>query len=404
MSIVASKATAVAQVLIESTAGQAARRVEQVAAEEVRRFKEAVLQEVVRLSLEGALGLARRRKKPEAPVPWPCPGCGPRLASQVMRNGTYQRRPLTQEGPVLLHMPQLVCRGCGKAIPFVLSCLPRWRRLWCDVEHALVQAYLGGHSYRTVARQVAGCLGLMTAWRTVQRAAEGRHQPPPTPALVTLGLDEHHTRIRGKPAWFLVARGAKASGGGHYLGALLSQDRSQEAWELAIDGLGLGHLSQAMPIISDGDAALEGAVSHCLPKHQLRRCAWHLLHNVGEWLKERLPGPEHQGQRRGLLAAAQAVVNAPTPPLRHRSLAVLGETAPWLAHALARSLRRVPYPGQNSPRTNNVCERGFREWRRRTRPMDGFGSWQGARNFATLWMLKENARAADQDWMEVIMP
>src|SRR3990172_2633092 len=87
-----------------------------------------------------------------------------------------------------------------------------------------------------------------------------------------------------------------------------------------------------------------------------------------------------------VLAAAQAVVNAPTSQVRRASLGALRDAAPWLARRLARGLVRVPYPSQASPRTNNVCERGFREWRRRTRPMDGFGSWQGARNFATLWM------------------
>ena len=87
------------------------------------------------------------------------------------------------------------------------------------------------------------------------------------------------------------------------------------------------------------------------------------------------------------------------PPLERS-----GTRPPWLARRLARGLVRVPYPSQASPRTNNVCERGFREWRRRTRPMDGFGSWHGARNFATLWMLKENARATGEDWMEAIMP
>ena len=85
-------------------------------------------------------------------------------------------------------------------------------------------------------------------------------------------------------------------------------------------------------------------------------------------------------------------------------LAALRRAAPWLAQALVGALARVGYPNQESPPTNNVCERAFREWRRRTRSMDGFGSWQGARNFATLWMLKENARSAGQDWMEVIMP
>jgi transposase-like protein len=218
-----------------------------------------------------------------------------------------------------------------------------------------------------------------------------------------VGLDELHTRIRGKPAWFLVARG-KTEGSGHFLGAVLSEDKSQKAWELALDNLGLQQLPASLPLISDGDQAIESAVSQCLPGRRLDRCAWHLLHNVAGWLRERLPGPEQEGQRRGLMAAAQAVVNAASPQLRRSSLKTLEEVAPWLGRALARGLKRVGYSGCHHPRTNNVCERAFREWRRRTRPMDGFKSWRGARNFATLWMLKENARAAGQDWMEVIMP
>lgn len=402
MSILSNKALVVARTLVNSGPGEAARQVRQAAAEEVRRFKEAVLQEVIGLSLDRALGPARRRQKPETPIPWPCPACGQRSACQVMRNGNYRRRPLTQEGPIDIQIPQLLCRDCGKAVPFFLPCLPRWRRLWHDVEHELVRAYLNGHSYRTIALQVAGSLGLMTAWRAVQRVAEGQHRPPPTPKLEALGLDELHVRIRGKAAWFLTARG-KIPTGGHYLGAVLAEDRSQKAWELALDALRVGQLPPEPPVIADGDQAIEAAVGQCLPSRRLQRCAWHVLHNVASWLEERLPGQERLPTRRAYLAAAQAVVNAPTPKERHASLSVLAEAVPWLARDLARALRRVSYPSKG-PRTNNVCERGFREWRRRTRPMDGFGSWQGARNFATLWMLKENARATGQDWMEVIMP
>lgn len=370
--IVTGKATKLAEEVRGQTAGAVVRAVEQAATEEMRRFVESVLQEIIRLSLEEALGPARRRQKPDRLIPWPCPRCGSRRADQVMRNGGYQRRPLTRYGPVSLRMPQLLCRECGKAVAFSLPCLPRWRRLWHDVEGEIVRAYLGGHSYRTVAAQVAGRLGLMTAWRTLQRAAEGTHRPPPTPELRAVGLDEFHVRIRGRSAWFLVSRGATAGGGGHYLGAVLSEDRSQKAWELALDSLGLSNVPSQLPLIADGDAALEAAVSQCLPGRRLSRCAWHVLHNVLQWLQERLPGPEHEGQRRGLLAAAQAVVNAPTPPLRRRSLAALGQAAPWLARKLRRVLERVGYPNADRPRTNNVCERGFRKWRRRTWPMDGF--------------------------------
>ncbi len=403
MTILTSRAREVAEEAVRGTPGAVARMLERAAKEEARCFVGAVLQETIRLNLQSALGPARQRRKAGRAIPWPCPGCGERRADQVMRNGGYERHPLTQYGPVLLRMPQLVCRGCGRAVPFSLPCLPRWRRLWHDVEHQIVRAYLGGHSYRTVASQVAGSLGLMTTWRSLQRIAEGEHRPAPRPELTAVGLDELHTRIRGKPAWFLVARG-KSAASGHYLGTVLSEDKSQKAWELALDNLGLQRLPTGVPLISDGDHAIEAAVTQCLPGRRLDRCAWHLLHNVAGWLRERLPGAEQEGQRRGLMAAAQAVVNAASPQARRSCLRTLREVAPWLARALAHSLERVGYSGQATARTNNVCERAFREWRRRTRPMDGFKSWQGARNFATLWMLKENARAAGQDWMEVIMP
>lgn len=395
---------AVARTLLKSTPGAAAREAERAVAECARQYLGQVLQEVIHLSLEEALGPARHTRG-ERPTPWPCPRCGPRLACQLMRNGTYGRAPLTRYGPVRLRIPQLVCRECRRSVAFFLPCLPRFRRLWCDVEHALVKAYLAGHSYRTVAGQVvAGQLGLMTVWRTLQRAAEGPHRLPPTPPLQVVGLDELHVRVRGAPAWNLVARGRTRDGKAYYLGAVLSADRSQAAWELALDGLGLRHLAADVPLIADGDAAIEAAVAQCLPGRRLRRCAWHVLHNASAWLRQRLPGTAHEGRRRGLMAGARAVVNAPTPRQRQESLVALRRSAPWFADLLSQSLRHVGYPDPGVPRTNNVCERGFREWRRRVRPMDGFGSHAGARHFTALWMLKENARNLGLDWMEVIMP
>jgi len=393
-----------AEALWRSAPGDAARQMLKASAEQVRQFTESVLQEMIRLSLEQALGRPRQRQREETALPWACARCGPRLATQVMRNGTYARWPLTRHGPVRLRIPQLVCRQCRGAVAFELPCLPRFRRLWCDVEHELVRAYLGGHSYRTVASQTANQIGLMTAWRAVQRTAEGPHKPPATPKLKAVGVDEMHVRVQGQAAWYLAARGATEDGKSYYLGAVLSEDRSQAAWELALDGLGLQGLAKEIPLIADGDAAIESAVAQCLPGRRLKRCAWHVLHNVSEWLRDRLPGQENEGQRRGLMAGAQAVVNARTARVRRESLAALAEAAPWLVASLEPALSRVGYPDEASPRTNNVCERGFREWRRRIRPMDGFGSRQGARNFGSLWMLKENARALNLDWMEVIMP
>jgi transposase-like protein len=243
----------------------------------------------------------------------------------------------------------------------------------------------------------------MTAWRCLQRVAEGPHAIPDPPELVAVGLDEAHNRVHGQPMWLLTARGLRKEGGGYYLGSVLSSDRTREAWETAMDGLGVRGWPN-VTLMADGDQAIEGAVGQCLPGQKLQRCAWHVLHNASEWLQERFPGKDNEGLRKGLMAGAQAVVNARTPQVRRESLALLTEAQAWFGRRLGRSLGHVGYPDESTPRTNNMCERGFREWRRRTRPMDGFGSSQGIKNFMTLWMLKENARSLKLNWLEVLMP
>jgi hypothetical protein len=383
--------------LLSGRPGKSARLLEATFGEGLRQLKEWLLNRVIESIRDQTFST------PETTSPWSCPRCGPRAGGQLRLNGSYKRRPLTLNGPVQLRIPQLLCRDCGKAVPFELPCLGRHSRVWLDVVHEVVKDYMLGHSYRAVAANVAQGIGLMTAWRCLQRVAEGPHTIPEPPELVAVGLDEAHNRVQGRPTWLLTARGLCQGGGGYYLGSVLSSDRTREAWEAAMDGLGVRGWPD-VTLMADGDQAIESAVGQCLPGKQLQRCAWHVLHNAAGWLQERLPGKDNEGLRKGLMAGAQAVVNARTPAVRRESLALLTEAQPWFGRRLSRSLGRVNYPDKDRPRTNNVCERGFREWRRRTRPMDGFGSTQGIKNFMTLWMLKENALCLKLNWMEVLMP
>ncbi len=137
----------------------------------------------------------------------------------------------------------------------------------------------------------------------------------------------------------------------------------------------------------------------------MQRCTWHLTHNAAEWIAERYPKAEDEGQRRGLMAAVHSIVDAPDLNQRKESLAVLRQDHRWLATRLDRGLSRIPPADPAHPvRTKNLMERGFREMRRRTRQMDGFGSDAGAANFNLLWMLKENARVNGRDYLPEILP
>ena len=105
------------------------------------------------------------------------------------------------------------------------------------------------------------------------------------------------------------------------------------------------------------------------------------------------------------MAAVHVIVDAPTLAHRDASLRELAPAFPWLVTRLRRGLPKIPPKDPAHPiRTNNLMERGFRELRRRTRQMDGFGSDHGAANFHLLWMLKENARSNGRDYLNEILP
>ncbi|MFC2049574.1 hypothetical protein ACFLTN_00100 [Chloroflexota bacterium] len=55
------------------------------------------------------------------------------------------------------------------------------------------------------------------------------------------------------------------------------------------------------------------------------------------------------------------------------------------------------------PRTTSSLENGIEEYRRRTQPMDDFKSFKGAANFLRIWLSKENARIAREDWLKAVV-
>jgi transposase-like protein len=393
----------------EAKPGAAVRLLQEASNELARTFKERILQEIIERSVTDHLGERRRAGGKRRLSPWQCSSCGPRLGSELRRNGHYRRRPLVCEGTITLRIPQLVCRDCNKSVPFSHPLLPRRKRLWLDLDQDLAELYLEGCSYRAsrrlIERRTRSSVGLMTVWRSFQGTGRATHAPAARPSARYLGLDEVYHKVKGEKRWFLSVRVQDERGGKHWVGSVLSSERTQEAWETALVELGISRYNPSFAVISDGDLAIEGAVTMALPGAKLQRCSWHLKHNAAEWIREHYPSKDEEGQRVGLMAAVHGIVDAPTIEQRSASLAVIAEDFPWLAGGLQKVLERIPPKDDAHPiRTNNLMERGFREMRRRTRQMDGFGSDAGAANFNLLWMLKENARTNGRDYLTEILP
>lgn len=172
--------------------GAAVRQIVSWGDELERAYKEWLLQKVIDAAVTRELGERRSDFRRRALSQWLCPRCGPRLGSELRRNGHYLRRPLTCEGQITLRVPQLVCRGCNKSVPFSHPLLPRRKRLWLDIDQQLAILYLEGSSYRAVKRLLErSCrtgVGLMSLWRSFQ-------------ATGVAGMDSRPGRPRATSPW-----------------------------------------------------------------------------------------------------------------------------------------------------------------------------------------------------------
>lgn len=352
------------------TLGEAVGVVREAQQEELRRWKQELLGEALEEFVEVHLG--KRWRPRSGPTPWVCAKCGPREGQQIKRNGHYRRGLTVLEGFITLRVPQLRCAGCGRSISLGAPFLPGRRRFWGDLDRRITEAYLGGTSYRQVKalveRGMNRDVGLMSLWRRFQEQAKQAKRGAGAGLLVTVYLDEVYLRVKGKPWWGLLALGETPSGSRHYLGASLARERSREAWERFVEGLGLAEGGRGIRVVHDGDQAIAGAVALVLPWAEERRCVWHEMQNLIRRARDSYP--QNQLHQQQVIQDGIRALRAQWPP---------------------------------PPRTTSLMERSIKELRRRIRPMDGFGSLEGARHFLKAWMAKENTRAQGRDWLDAFV-
>lgn len=354
--------------------GEVVRVVDEEGRAQMRLWKRGLIEEALEGLVEEHYGRRWQRQREALPTPWTCLSCGPRDSTQVKRNGHYSRQLVVREGVIPLKVPQLCCRGCGRGLALGALFLPYRQRYWIDLDREITEAYLSGASYRQlkamVERRIESGAGLMGLWRRFQGVAKRASTVGLKGPLKALYLDEAYTRIKGEAYWSLLALGEDDQGRRVYLGALPSPDRSQEAWPASggLDGLEIPGEGRGLTILHDGDQAIAAAVAMVLPKAKTQPCLWHLLHNAFLQARERY-GADPQKLRQ-VVGSVKAALEASAPM---------------------------------GPKTTSALERAIKEYRRRTRPMDGFGSEDGARNFLRVWMVKENARMAGQDWLKAVM-
>lgn len=380
-------------------------------------FKREAIERALSLVVERVLGPRWRRRESKKPSPWVCSHCGSRTLSEVRRNGHYRRGLVVGEGLITIQVPQIECKGCGKTIQIEWGLFKRRSRHWIEMDKEVTELYMNGVSHRKVAeilaRRIQSSISPMTSWRALQRVGEKVRQrieegeERPSHEVKVVALDEITHRVRGERRYNLAAQDGER---GEWLAMKVSQSRDEEAWVALLDELWDREVSPDSGVrwvVCDGDLAIEGAVEIACPGVKIQRCIWHLLKNAREVLEKRYPGQrngEHRSHLMGMIRGVCTTTSKMEAYARFRTLAQEDAAlARYLWPRLKKGLEYLRSPEKGVPSTTSRMERAIREYRRRTKPMDGFKTDRGAENFNHLWMAKERAQKNGQDWLWEVM-
>jgi len=365
-----------------------------------------VTQRIVQQSLEHEvteqLG-GRRERRSARLVAWVCRRCQRREQCRFRRNGHYRRVLTVREGSIVLAMPLVKC-VCGGYADITWRTIDRRVRYWLDISLDSVRRYLTGVSHRLVADAVGtaarATISHLYSWRTLQRVAEnaGRWRVDLGACPRFVILDEVYIHVHGQTLVFLLA----IADDGRVLAVDGPTTRTIENWQRVLETLtdgGVSPLAGLVGVVADGDSAIRNAVALVWPRVVMQQCVWHILERVASAVAAE-KGDGAPEVRAIVMDAGRIFLHDDPGPgalqvarQRHDAFLVQHKGSAW-----AEIVRRAFHEGTEylrTPglaRTNGGAERTVREFRRRSKTMDGFKSVDGGRNFAFIWRLWQNLR------------
>lgn len=190
------------------------------------------------------------------------------------------------------------------------------------------------------------------------------------------GITERVRELGVERKILLCALGMTATSKKHILGFRLVDAEDTASWKVLLMELkARGLTGQHLRLITvDGCPGLVAALKEIYPFQKVQRCIAHRLRNVVVKLKRH--------RREPVMAECKRIFTAPSKPEVVRRFRVWAERWQVEAERAVRCLEKhfyhlLHYYGFSQElwkkiRTTNVLERTFREYRRRTRPMQVF--------------------------------
>lgn len=393
-----------------SKRSEALNLIQQGAKQIVLALKKEIIEELLEAQIEESLGKKYAKKREATDTDLTCRSCGERKANQVRRNGHYPRDLKVAEGKISnLSVPMVECKKCFRKIQVKFKILDPKLRYWIDVDKKILELYMNGVSYRKIrqmiGKQMAQRMGILTGWKRIQQIGKkvrsnnlvrGKKQAP---EIAT--FDEVAIKVNGEKSWGLIAK--TIQNGIPHLEMLISPTKDEEAWREVLKSK-----HTLLAVVTDGDKALESAVSKYLPGTRVQRCIWHILQIIRRKLEAKV---EDKKVLWDIIKKASDIMKSGDINLAFdkvkQLIADYGAVAYEISFDIAKGLENLRAKQKGCeleiPLTTSSLEREIKEFRRRYKTMDGFGSTEGANNFTALWVKQRNCDYEGLDWLEEIM-
>ena len=259
------------------------------------------------------------------------------LAMRDRRNGSYERRLLSELGDIELQVPR-TRRFCPTEV------LKSYARRAPEIDRAILAGFVLGLSTRKVGEVLLPLLGRPVSASTVSRVAKtldaavaAFHARPLVNRYKALMLDgvvlARRTGAGALKRPVLVALGIRADGRKEIIDFRLAASESAAEWERFLTDLWRrGLTGEGLEVIcADGGQGLICALPTVYPSIPLQRCWAHKIRNILDRVRK--------ADRDAVKAGLHAVMNAPTGP---------GRSAP-------RGASQTP-GGRAIPRPSPACE------------------------------------------------
>lgn len=297
------------------------------------------------------------------------------------RNGTYQRRILTELGDIELSVPRT---RTWSPVAVVRS----YARRTTEVDRMILACFVLGLSTRKVGEALLPILGRPVSASAVSQVAKSLdaavaafHRRPLKNRYTVLMLDgvvlSRKTGAGAIKRPVLVALGLLPDGRKEIIDFRLAKSESAAEWQLFLDDLyRRGLTGEGLDMVCvDGGQGLLAALPNVFPDLPVQRCWAHKIRNV----LNKVRVADQPAVKRALHKIMNAE-NAPKAREAARRLADRFEDDYPKAVACLRDdlddlltcFRYKTLKERKRVRTTNAIERRFREVRRRTRPMGVF--------------------------------